>query len=70
METLTPGVKAGMASSNIDPGEREGDEVPPDTDNAGVNICPDCGGSGTNEKGDECASCDGTGEVIEAVGGG
>ena len=47
-----------------------GDEVPPDAESVGENICPACGGSGRRE-GRECPECGGTGRiVVEAVGGG
>jgi hypothetical protein len=45
-----------------------GDEVPAGTPGAGENVCPICGGSGKIE-GRSCATCSGTGVVIEAVGG-
>ena len=46
-----------------------GDEVPADAPSAGVNLCPDCGGSGEKD-GSPCPTCEGTGQVVEAVGGG
>lgn len=46
-----------------------GDEVPPGTESAGEDICPDC--HGTGERGGEtCSTCRGDGTVLEAVGGG
>lgn len=45
-----------------------GDEVPPGTEGAGENVCPECGGSGRIEN-ESCPTCGGTGVVIEAVGG-
>lgn len=55
-----------------DPGKppAPGDEVPPGTEGAGENICPRCGGSGRRENGEPCPNCNGTGVVVEAVGGG
>jgi len=52
-----------------DPNQRPGDEVPPGTEGAGENLCPDCGGSGRTDDGSECPVCSGTGRVTEAVGG-
>jgi DnaJ-class molecular chaperone len=46
-----------------------GDEAPEDRAETAPNLCPDCGGSGRRDGG-ECATCDGTGEVQQAVGGG
>lgn len=46
-----------------------GDEVPKGTDNAGPNICATCGGSGKIDSGETCPTCEGTGVVMEAVGG-
>jgi flavin-binding protein dodecin len=45
-----------------------GDEVPAGTRGAGENICPTCSGSG-EIRGRRCATCGGSGIVIEAVGG-
>lgn len=45
-----------------------GDEVPPGTEGAGDNVCPDCGGTGRRD-GDACVNCGGTGVVTQAVGG-
>ena len=45
-----------------------GDEAPPGTPGAGENLCRDCGGSGMVD-GSSCATCDGSGVVIEEVGG-
>lgn len=45
-----------------------GDQVPPGTEGAGENICPDCGGSGRRE-GVACTTCGGTGRVVETIGG-
>lgn len=46
-----------------------GDEVPPDRDVGGPNVCPECEGSGRVDD-RACPACGGTGEVEEAVGGG
>jgi hypothetical protein len=46
-----------------------GDEAPPQEPSSGENVCPECGGSGTVDGGD-CANCEGTGFINEAVGGG
>ncbi len=56
-------------SDQQQPDMAPGDEVPPDTPNAGAVPCPKCGGSGELDGGD-CQNCGGTGKVIEAVGGG
>jgi hypothetical protein len=47
-----------------------GDQVPPGTPGAGPNVCPDCGGKGRLQNGSRCETCQGTGTVVEAVGGG
>jgi hypothetical protein len=46
-----------------------GDEASEGTEGAGENICPDCNGSGVRE-GEKCPTCEGTGRVIEGIGGG
>lgn len=47
-----------------------GDEVPPETPGVGENVCQECGGSGRLDGGRECPTCEGTGYVKEAIGGG
>jgi len=46
-----------------------GDEVTPEADSSGENVCPVCTGSGRVD-GQTCERCGGTGRVEEAVGGG
>jgi hypothetical protein len=48
---------------------RPGDEAPPEEPSAGENACPVCGGSGEKD-GETCGNCEGTGRVVEAIGGG
>jgi DnaJ-class molecular chaperone len=47
-----------------------GDQVPPGTPGAGENLCPRCSGKGQLQGGATCTTCNGTGRVVEAVGGG
>lgn len=49
--------------------QRPGDEAPESEPSAGENICPVCGGSG-EKGGSACSHCEGTGKVIEPIGGG
>ena len=66
------GVQQTSAVSSSGSGTTEmspGDQVPPGTPGAGENICPRCSGSGQVE-GRTCTTCDGTGQVVEVVGGG
>jgi hypothetical protein len=51
------------------PDEKPGAELPPSSDEGGLNLCPRCGGSGERD-GQRCETCRGTGTVKEAVGGG
>lgn len=51
-----------------DPQTSPGDEAPPGTPGTGENLCPHCGGSGEHD-GVPCSVCDGTGKVIEGIGG-
>jgi DnaJ-class molecular chaperone len=48
---------------------RPGDQAPVGTPGTGLNVCRTCGGSG-RAAGAECATCAGTGTVVEAIGGG
>jgi DnaJ-class molecular chaperone len=45
-----------------------GDEAPQGTPRAGENICPACGGTGQLD-GATCQTCEGSGVVIEEIGG-
>jgi hypothetical protein len=45
-----------------------GDEAPRGTPGAGENLCPACGGTG-NRDGAPCETCEGTGVVVEEIGG-
>ena len=46
-----------------------GDEAPPESEAAGEDLCPECGGSGRVGQGD-CPTCGGRAFVTEAIGGG
>ncbi len=41
--------------------------TPPDDPQVGENTCPDCAGTGRRD-GADCATCEGTGTVVETVG--
>lgn len=45
-----------------------GDVAPEGTPGTGEDVCPKCGGSG-RINGQPCENCDGTGTVIEGIGG-
>jgi hypothetical protein len=45
-----------------------GDEATPGTPGTGEDVCPVCNGSGRVD-GRPCANCDGTGRVVEGIGG-
>lgn len=45
-----------------------GDDAAPGTPGTGENVCRRCGGSGRVENVD-CPECDGSGKVIEGIGG-
>jgi DnaJ-class molecular chaperone len=49
-------------------GMAPGDEAPRGTPGAGENLCPVCSGSGQVD-GKACENCEGSGVVIEEVGG-
>lgn len=49
---------------------KPGDEALPDTPGTGEDICGDCGGSGKRKDGNECPTCEGTGRIIQGIGGG
>lgn len=44
------------------------DEVTPETPGTGEALCPQCGGSGL-DNGAPCEACDGTGKIVQGVGG-
>ncbi|CAA9539693.1 MAG: Chaperone protein DnaJ [uncultured Sphingosinicella sp.] len=49
-------------------GTAPGDEAPPGTPGTGENLCRDCNGSGALN-GAPCPTCDGTGKIVEGIGG-
>jgi hypothetical protein len=49
---------------------KPGDEAPPGSPGTGEDICQDCSGTGKRQDGSECPTCEGTGRVIEGIGGG
>ena len=49
-------------------GRNPSDLAPPAMPGTGETACPDCSGSGKRD-GKPCRTCDGTGVVVEAVGG-
>ena len=46
-----------------------GDQAPEGTPGTGENICPVCNGAGIVD-GRACPSCEGTGTIVEGIGGG
>lgn len=54
-----------MADGHMVPG----DQAPAGTPGTGENVCPRCNGSGEVE-GSACQTCEGSGRVIEGIGGG
>jgi RecJ-like exonuclease len=46
-----------------------GDQAVAGTPGTGENICPDCAGTGRIQ-GQPCKACDGSGKIIEGIGGG
>lgn len=48
---------------------KPGDEAKPGTPGTGEALCPRCAGAGKID-GSPCATCRGTGKVIEGIGGG
>lgn len=56
------------ASTKLPPEMAPGDEAPAGTPGTGENVCRMCGGSGTVD-GHTCTDCEGSGKVIEGVGG-
>ncbi len=63
------GMPGDQLQTNRPPEMHLGDALPDDAPGAGETICYACSGSGRLE-GQPCATCGGTGKVIEAVSGG
>jgi hypothetical protein len=59
--------KAGPLGTSSSPAP--GDDAAPGATGAGENVCRECGGSGRLDGG-ACQTCQGTGKVIEGIGGG
>lgn len=47
---------------------RPGDQAPPGTPGTGEALCPACGGSG-KLSGQPCPDCNGTGVIVQGIGG-
>ena len=47
-----------------------GDEAPAGTVGTGEDVCPNCTGSGKINGSQDCPICDGTGIIIQGIGGG
>jgi DnaJ-class molecular chaperone len=58
-----------MQMGNSTDGTAPGDEAPPGTPGTGENLCRACNGSGTQD-GQTCPVCEGSGKIIEGIGGG
>lgn len=57
-----------QAQERTDRPMNPGDEAPPGTAGTGETLCPEC--AGTGRKGAApCRNCDGTGKVIQGIGG-
>jgi hypothetical protein len=56
----------------LDPAIRDakGDEAPAGTPGTGESICRVCGGTGKSRDGSRCPACEGSGKVVQGVGGG
>jgi DnaJ-class molecular chaperone len=52
-----------------DPPLNPGDEAAPGTPGTGEDTCPHCAGTGEHQ-GKRCPVCNGTGRVVEGIGGG
>lgn len=48
---------------------KPGDEGPPDAPGVGEDVCRACRGTGIVE-GERCSECNGTGKVLQGIGGG
>jgi hypothetical protein len=54
----------------IAPQRNPGDDAPAGTVGTGEDTCPRCGGSGRLAANQACPDCDGTGIIIQGIGGG
>jgi hypothetical protein len=57
-----------MQEPEANPPAAPGDQAPPGTPGTGEISCPKCAGSGTIN-GAECQNCEGSGWVVQAIGG-
>lgn len=58
----------GFATMGTDDDMAPGDQAPAGTAGTGENLCPKCGGTGRKDN-EPCKFCEGTGRIIEGVGG-
>ena len=64
------GGSVGSKATSCTPSQNPGDDALPGTPGTGEDICQRCAGSGKITGGQECPDCDGTGTVIQGIGGG
>ncbi|MEP6608150.1 MAG: hypothetical protein ABJA83_05670 [Burkholderiaceae bacterium] len=57
-----------FSSPKLPPEMAPGDEAPAGTPGTGENVCRMCGGSGRVD-GHTCGDCEGSGKVIDGIGG-
>jgi DnaJ-class molecular chaperone len=66
MTASTSTDSAGKPQNHLKPG----DEAWPGTPGTGEDLCPDCGGTGKKKDGSECPTCEGSGRIVQGIGGG
>lgn len=68
MQAQSPSSPSRDANTSSTQHMKPGDEAPAGTPGTGENLCPECSGTGRLAN-RECSACEGTGTVIQGIGG-
>lgn len=67
---MNPTPSTGTSSKSAPPHLKPGDAALPGRPGTGEDICQDCAGTGEGKDGSECQTCEGSGRIIQGIGGG
>jgi DnaJ-class molecular chaperone len=65
---MSTGNRNAPTQHGMDTPTKPGDEAPPGTIGTGETVCPECAGTGRKDAA-PCRNCNGTGKIIQGIGG-